>query len=73
MRKKKLKKLTSPVGTAIYPHLSKPDTKFNEDGEYRVNLRLSMDDAKPLVRQSRLALRCFPTTRGHLVQVCLFV
>mgnify|MGYP003132102823 FL=1 len=57
MRKKKLKKLTSPVGTAIYPHLSKPDTKFNEDGEYRVNLRLSMDDAKPLLKELHTILK----------------
>lgn len=55
--RKKLKKLTSPVGTAIYPHLSTPDTKFNEDGEYRVNLRLSEDDAKPLLKELHSILK----------------
>jgi hypothetical protein len=36
----------TPVGTAIYPWLNKPDTKFNPDGEYSVSLLLSEDAAK---------------------------
>ena len=36
----------TPVGTAVYPWLNKPDTKFNPDGEYSVTLILSKEDAK---------------------------
>jgi hypothetical protein len=36
----------TPVGTAVYPWLNKPDTKFNPDGEYSVTLLLSKADAK---------------------------
>lgn len=41
--------VTTPTGVALYPWLSKPDTKFSTDGEYKVNLVLSKDDAKPIV------------------------
>jgi hypothetical protein len=33
-------KITTPVGTAKWPYLVEPDTKFNADGEYRVELVL---------------------------------
>lgn len=36
---------TSPKGVAIYPWLTKPDTKFKPEGEYRVDLKLSAEDA----------------------------
>ncbi len=41
--------VTTPTGVALYPWLSKPDTKFSTEGEYKVNLVLSKDDAKPIV------------------------
>lgn len=41
----------SPKGVAIYPYLSKPDTKFKEEGEYRVKLRVPAADAAKLVKQ----------------------
>lgn len=41
----------SPAGTAVYPYLSKPDTKFKEEGEYRVKLRVPAADAAKLVKQ----------------------
>jgi hypothetical protein len=31
------------TGTAIYPYLIEPDTKFNADGEYKVKLKLAPD------------------------------
>lgn len=38
------KKLSvSPKGTFVYPWLNKPDTKFKEEGEYRVRLRCKAD------------------------------
>jgi hypothetical protein len=42
--------VTTPTGVALYPWLTKPDTKYNEDGEYKVNLVLSKEDAKPLLK-----------------------
>lgn len=44
--KKKLPRWTTPKGTAIYPYLDKPDTKFDKAGVYRVNLALSEADAE---------------------------
>ena len=43
-------KLTSPKGTFVYPHLNKPDTKFNADGEYKVTLSLTSEEATPLLK-----------------------
>ena len=30
----------SVVGEAIYPHLNKPDVRFNENGEFKVTLKV---------------------------------
>lgn len=38
--RKKFVRITSPLGTAIYPRLTTPDTKFNKDGVYSVELEL---------------------------------
>lgn len=42
---------TTPKGIAQYPWLSKPDTKFSEEGDYKVNLVLSKQDALPILKQ----------------------
>ena len=39
----------SELGEAIYPHLNKPDVKFNENGEYKVNLKIPEDKAKGMI------------------------
>ena len=36
---------TTPKGIAQYPWLSKPDTKFSEEGEYKVNVILGKEEA----------------------------
>lgn len=41
--------ITTPTGVALYPWLNKPDTEYNKDGEYKVNLVLSQKDAKPII------------------------
>ncbi len=46
---------TTPQGVAQYPWLSKPDTKFSEEGDYKVNLILTTKDAQPLVEQINVA------------------
>ena len=46
---KKAERFVSPKGTASYPHLTNPDTKFNPDGEYKVSLIVAGDDASKVV------------------------
>jgi len=40
---------TTPIGKARWPHLSEPDTKFDEDGSYHVDLILDGEEAADLV------------------------
>lgn len=42
---------TTPVGDARFPHLNKPDTRFNAAGDYKCDVRLLADDAAPLIEQ----------------------
>ena len=42
---------TTPQGVAQYPWLSKPDTKFSEEGDYKVNLILSKKDDIHILKQ----------------------
>ena len=41
-----LPKFNTPVGVARYPHLNQPDTRFDDDGVYHVDLLLPADNAK---------------------------
>lgn len=45
------KSITTPAGTAEWPHLHAPDTKFDEGGfgNYNTGLILSAQDAQPLI------------------------
>ena len=36
--------LTTPKGTAVYPRIAEPDTKFNTDGVYHCKLHVGEDD-----------------------------
>lgn len=38
-------------GTAIFPYFTKPDTKFDADGVYKSDVRLSYEEAAPLLEQ----------------------
>jgi hypothetical protein len=38
---------TTPKGVAVFPWLTKPDTKFHSDGQYKTGLRLTETDAAP--------------------------
>jgi hypothetical protein len=49
--------ITTVTGTASYPHLTQPNTKFDADGTYSVNLRLSDADAKALISQIETAVQ----------------
>lgn len=44
-------RITTPIGTAVYPHVNKPDTKYNAAGEYNCKLKLDESDALVLKEQ----------------------
>ena len=44
--KKRYTRFTTPVGTALWPHLNEPDTKFDKDGSYSVNLVLDKEQTE---------------------------
>jgi hypothetical protein len=50
-RKKVL--VVTPIGAGVWPHLHSPDTKFDKDGVYRVQLAYDADsdEAQALVKQ----------------------
>ncbi|WP_421868797.1 hypothetical protein [Pararhizobium sp.] len=41
--------MTSARGVAVYPALNRPDTKFDELGQYKADVKLSAEDAAPLI------------------------
>ena len=49
MSKAKNPRYVTPAGIAQYPYLSKPDTKFNPDGEYKLKLEIPGDQAQDIV------------------------
>jgi len=51
------KKMTfeTPIGKAMYPWLNKPDTQFDSEGKYKVDLRLKKDEAAGLLADIRKA------------------
>ena len=59
MTNNKAKKATfkTPLGIAQYPWLNNPDTQFDSAGQYKVNLRLSQEEAKPLMDEVKKAAK----------------
>lgn len=49
MAGKKYPRVTSPKGIARYPWLTKPNTKFDPDGKYSVDLILTEEEAAPFI------------------------
>ena len=49
-------RFTTEVGTAKWPHLNKPDTKFNKEGDYKVSLVLDEEGAKKIQSEMRTVL-----------------
>ena len=45
------KTFTTPKGVAYYPYISAPDTKFDEQGHYKVNLCIPKEEAEPIIEQ----------------------
>lgn len=48
MSKQNIIRITTPAGIAVYPKIEKPDTKFNADGVYTIDLDLDQQDAGEL-------------------------
>ena len=46
---------TSAKGTAQYPWLNKADFQYDKAGQFKVNLRVANDDAKPLMESIKAA------------------
>ena len=42
-------KFTTNKGSAVYPWLNRPDVAFDPEGHYKTSLRMSKDDAQPLM------------------------
>jgi len=51
MAKNNYVKIVSPEGVSKYAWLTKPDTKFDKDGHFKVNLVVSSEEAQPLIQQ----------------------
>lgn len=49
MSKTKNPRYTTPAGIAQYPYLTKPDTKFNPDGEYKISVEIPGAAAQDIV------------------------
>jgi len=49
MAKNQRVQIVSPRGTAVYPWLNRPDTKFSDDGEYKVTLKIPAEEAQDLI------------------------
>jgi hypothetical protein len=45
------KRMVSPLGEAVYPHLIKPDVKFNPLGEYKITLKLNKSEASKFIAE----------------------
>ena len=56
MATKKRERFVSPKGTAVWPRLNEPDTKFKPEGEYTVSLAFDPNDKdfKALIRDGRI-------------------
>lgn len=53
----KIKTITTEVGVLNYPHLCKPDTKFNADGLYHAKLVLADVHSKSIIDEIEEALK----------------
>jgi hypothetical protein len=69
MAKKKYEKITSPIGIANYPYLNTPDTKFKDEGEYKVDLLLDkVEDAQFLGNLKARSEKAFEEAKVKLAE-----
>jgi hypothetical protein len=74
-KKKKLPTLTTPKGVAKWITLNKPDTKFKKEGQYRVVLLLTPEEAKPLqekidaaIEEKKKIAKADPKNKGKKIK-----
>ena len=70
-------RINTPVGTAVFPHLHEPDTKFDAEGVYRTKFALPADEAADLIeklegiRDAYVAEQDAKTRKTHsIAEVC---
>lgn len=56
-------------GTFVYPKVNKPDTKFKNEGQYQVRLRVPAEQAQPVMdRIDALAQEALAETKATLIE-----
>lgn len=61
--------ITTPAGIAIYPKLNAPDTKFKAGGEFAVRIKLSAEEAQPIIDKYEAALTAhFAEVKAELMK-----
>ena len=68
MAKNQRVQIVSPKGTAVYPWLNRPDTKFSDDGEYKVTLKISAEEAQPLIQKLDKMLEDYQAEQASMMQ-----
>lgn len=75
-QKPKRVRITTPKGVAIFPWLNKPDTKFKDEGQYKITLRLSAENAaildaklQPLFDKAVAAAQKNPKNKGKKLKI----
>lgn len=51
MAKQQSKTMMSPKGVAVYPRLDRPDTKFDDNGIYKADIAVPLEEAEPLMEK----------------------
>lgn len=64
--KKRNVRFTTEVGIAKWPHLNKPDTKFDKDGAYKLSLVLDKDSVKGIFDRVKEVLKSFIADGGSM-------
>lgn len=68
-KKTKQINILTPTGIAVWPKLNAPDTKFKAGGEFKVGLRLSAEQAQPLIDKFEAELAYyFDSEKAELMQ-----
>lgn len=66
-KKPPLIKVMTKKGIARFPSLTKPDTKYNPDGEYKTGVVVSQEDAQPIIdKVTTAAEKIFAETKAKL-------
>src|SRR4051812_1627303 len=62
-KKPKKPRFVTPTGTAVFPRLNQPDTKFKAEGRYSVKVRFTKEQAAPIIAKLEEAAKAEYDTR----------